>query len=544
MEKLEIKSGENIVTVSSNLSGTGTTESPIGYTGDFQHSDKRHLIWESTGNDYNTNITLSEPVTHFDKIMVYGSGVEAADTMHVSKNVYKTQDKLMGCDTWCYSPWTTAFQANYILAANLKISGNSGHIGGSMYWGIGSKNATWAAGKWTGTEAPKMLMPWKIFGIDRKPTYNFFPLTSEGGSISSNLDVGYSGDIATLTVTPESEVWRQSALNITGAELTGNDFMFANSNVSAQAEFEHSKDLTLVNGDHGVLSADKMSGFSGDVVTVDATTDEGWYLSAIALTGAEATGFKFMFTGSDVTAQGEYTDAGFPITYLADEHVQCTGDTTIYIPGGTGIALQTGYDTYYRISGYEVTNGTVENGVLYPTGPCTVRAIATLNTFTASGGFEQGSNVTCTSNHDATYANVPSKYAIHNAHTGEVPASWYSTSNRWNPSNASAYKIQIKTNMAFTGNGVHSYNSSWPNNGATANLVAGSTQLNQTTKASFNNTWTYSTTQTSNIQDNVYLSAKLYAEGIKVGWGSYYSVTATYDANSNNSTWSATGYAP
>jgi len=502
-------------------------------------------IWETTGNTYETNITLDEPITHFNKVLIYSSGTEnSANGVHLAKNVYTVQPQTVnGCDTWGYSPWALNFRCNYILGCSLKLSGNSGHIGSSYFWGIGQNNATWAAGKWTGTAAPLMLQPYVIYGLDRRSTYKFKSIPTEGGSASASINTGYSGDIATVTGVPAGDDWKCSALNITGAELTGNEFMFGDSDVSAKAEFEHSRDLTLENGDHGVLSADKMTGFSGDVVTIDATTDEGWYLSAIALTGAEATGFKFMFTGSDVTAQGEYTDQGFPITYLADDHVQCTGDTTLYIPGGTGIALQTGYDTYYRISGYEVTNGTVENGVLYPTGPCIVKAVEKVNTFTATGGWETGSNVTCTSNRPANYANVPSKYAIHNAHTGEVPASWYATSNRWKPSDASAYQIQIKTSMAFSGRDAHSYNSKWPENGVTAKLVVGSTQLNQTTKTTFNNIWTYSTTQTSNIQNNVYLSAKLYAEGISTSTANH-TVTAAYTAKLNNSTWTATGIAP
>ena len=506
----------------------------------------RTLIWSSdhTAQLYNTNITLDETVNHFDEIMVLGSGFEngGVGCRHASKNIYNTQDKVMGCDAWAYTPWKLAEKHNLVIGQEMRLSGTSGYIGSGYYLGMGNQTTAWAAGKWNADYQFSATAPYAIYGLKRRPTHKFKSINTPGGSVSASINPGYSGDIATVTAVPNGDEWKVSALDISGATLTGNEFMYETTDVSAKAEFEHSRDLTLENGDHGVLSADKMTGFSGDVVTVDATTDEGWYLSAIALTGAEATGFKFMFTGSDVTAQGEYTDQGFPITYESDEHVSITGDN-IYIPGGTGITLQTGYDTYYRISGYEVTNGTVENGVLYPTGPCTVRAVATLNTFTATGGFEKGSNVTCSSNKPANYANVPSKYAIHNAHTGEVPASWYATSDRWQPSNASAYKIQINTSMAFSGRDAHSYNSNWPENGVTAKLVVGSTQLNQTTKATFNNIWTYSTTQTSNIQNNVYLSAKLYAEGIST-WKANYTVTAAYTANLNNSTWSATGYAP
>lgn len=550
MEKLEIKSGYNQVSVNSNLSGTGTTEAPIEYTGDIQHSDKRSLLWESTGNDYNTNITLSEPVTHFDQIMIYGSGLEAADTMHVSKNVYKTQDKLMGCDAWCYSPWNTSFQANYILAANLKISGNSGHIGGSMYWGIGSKNATWAAGKWTGTDAPKMLMPWKIFGLGRHPIYNFYGLDSEGGSIASNIPSGYSGDTATLAVTPSGDEWKCSAINITGAELTGNDFMFTNSNVTAHAEFEHSRDLTLENGDHGILSADKMSGFSGDIVTVDATTDEGWYFTGLNVTGATATGNQFMFVGENVTAEGLYTDEGYPITYLSDEHVSVTGDD-LYIPGSEGLQLQSSYEPYYRID-YEITNGSIIDGKLVPTGPCTVYAKDKINYFTATGNFEKGSNVnyTNTNGHNSwSYTNVAAKYALHQAHTGDIDSAWYNTSNRWKPNNVSAYSLTMNTKMTFTSHVTRTGSNNWSQAAATGVSLIGGTQSNSqswNTPKTQNGSWTWNynktiTTTTQNV--NYGVSARLGSFRF-YGYGTYHLSTAAYIANGTTGTWTATGIAP
>jgi hypothetical protein len=142
-----------------------------------------------------------------------------------------------------------------------------------------------------------MLQPYVIYGLDRRPTYKFKSISTPGGSVSASINPGYEYDIATITAVPKGDEWKCSALNITGATLTGNDFMYETSNVSAQAEFEHSRDLTLVNSEHGTLSADAMSGFSGDVVTVDATTDEGWYFTGLNLTGATATGNQFMFVG-------------------------------------------------------------------------------------------------------------------------------------------------------------------------------------------------------------------------------------------------------
>ena len=384
------------------------------------------------------------------------------------------------------------------------------------------------------------------------PKYKFFDVTTDGGYIEASNTDGYPGELNVLTGVPASDVYKFSGFNITGASLTGNEFKYGNSNVSAQAEFEHSRDLTLENGDHGVLSADKMTGFSGDVVTVDATTDEGWYLSAIALTGAEATGFKFMFTGSDVTALGEYTDVGFPITYLSDEHVSVTGDTTIFIPGSEGITLDSGYDPYYRISGYDITNGSIIDGKLVPTGPCTIKAVETPNYFTATGNFEKGSNVNVTADNTAAKSiNVPAKYALHVGHTGDIPASWYETSNRWKPNDASAYSITLNTKMSFSISGSNTIYSN-TRGALTAASLVGSTLTNTavSSRASkglgyyyYNKTFT---TTTQNV--NYGVSAKLYA----VGYYYYHPDVGTmqtkfdtkYYSSGTNGTWTATGIAP
>ena len=223
--------------------------------------------------------------------------------------------------------------------------------------------------------------------------FKFYDVTNEGGYINAANTAGYPGETNSITGVTASDAYKLSGYGITGANLTGNDFKYYKSNVSAEALFEHSKDLTLENGDHGVLSADKMSGFSGDVVTVDATTDEGWYFTGLNLTGATATGNQFMFVGENVTAEGLYTDEGYPITYIINgSHVNVTGDQ-IYIPGSTGITLAQTYDEYYRPD-ISVDNGSVENGVLIANGPCTVTVNDGLNTFTARGNLKWTNNFT------------------------------------------------------------------------------------------------------------------------------------------------------
>lgn len=501
------------------------------------------LLWSGTDYANQSHITLSNRAVGYERLKV-GVG-----SFGESTNILET-DSPQNYTAWLplTSYWGTTTGSFYLSMHRYQwdneTSGLSAVSGKTWQLGTGAANPFSTTGNYTATDTFVRRPVWAIWGVNEKDKYKLIPGNMTGGTISANRSSGYEHDITTITGVPAGDEWKLSAINITGAELTGNDFMFGNSNVSAQAEFEHSKDLTLENGDHGVLSADKMTGFSGDVVTVDATTDEGWYLSAIALTGAEATGFKFMFTGSDVTALGEYTDVGFPITYLSDEHVSLTGDS-IYIPGQSGITLDSGYDTYYRISGYDIENGSInEEGLLVPTGPCTIKAVETPNYFTATGNFEKGSNVTVTSDYQEKGTTVPAKYAVYIAHTGDIPSSWYNTSNRWKPSDASAYSITLNTIMKFTLGSTGNSNS-W--GAATAiSLIGGTSTQSQSFKNTGSNTnYTYNKTFTDTTQNvNYGVSAKLVARGYVNSQGTFYKGTATYIATGTTGTWTATGIAP
>lgn len=263
--------------------------------------------------------------------------------------------------------------------------------------------------------------------------------------------------------------------------------------------------------------------------------------------------YKLQYNGMTIAYPGwngyvGYEQLGYPITYLSDEHVSLTGDVQIYIPGSEGITLDSGYDTYYRISGYDITGGSIVDGKLVPTGPCTIKAVEKANYFTATGNFEKGSNVTCDAgtNYGSTtiYSNVGQKYALHVGHTGDIPSSWYATSNRWNPSNASSYSITLDAKMQFTGRIAPDYG------GAAAYMtgvtLVGSTQnqsqtFSVTTYASASRS--YSKTVTTTTQSTYGVSGRLGSQKHAAG-GITRRGIATYIANGTTGTWTATGIAP
>lgn len=119
---------------------------------------------------------------------------------------------------------------------------------------------------------------------------------------SADKTTGYKGDTITITGTP---AWNEktSSYSVTGATLTGNQFDFTGSDVTAQANYETAKNVTLQATDGGSIAANRVSGFIGDSVTLSNTANSGYEFSAYTLTGANLTGSTFNLAGSDVTAK-------------------------------------------------------------------------------------------------------------------------------------------------------------------------------------------------------------------------------------------------
>lgn len=233
------------------------------------------------------------------------------------------------------------------------------------------------------------------------------------------------------------------------------------------------------------------------------------------------------------------------LTLCASDGGTLTAETLTGLPGDT-VQLSPTYDTYWRFSGYDVYgDGSITDNT-YTFGSedeQIVSAYFKVNAFTATGGWEKGSNVHCEARGNiSNTANVGAKYAVHVAHTGDVPASWYSTSNRWKPSNVSAYTIRLMPKMTFT----LKADSNSDTAKVTAVSLVGSTQTQTAAYAKQNGsqTTTYSkdfTTTTQNV--NYGISAHLYATAHSNGWTRYWA-SADYIATGTTGTWSATGYAP
>lgn len=301
--------------------------------------------------------------------------------------------------------------------------------------------------------------------------------------------------------------------------------------------------LTLNQQTGGTISADKMSGIAGEIVTLSNTPSAEYNFGSYSITGATLTGNQFAFGTSNVTAAGTFNQKSYTLTLQNDGHGTIAATKTTGYVGDT-VTLSNTYNTYYRFNNYTVTGGTI-NGSTFTFGSqdATAQANFKVNSFTASGGWENGSNVS-TAGYGAYSKNVGPLYATASYKTSNVPAEWYATSNRWKvTSTVSAYNITLNPKMTFTGkcNIVRTGMTA----AATGVSLIGSTQTqsqNWSTNSTAKQTWNYNKSFTSNTTSvNYGISGKIAVNG---STASLVKPSAGYIAANTTGTWTATGYIP
>lgn len=238
--------------------------------------------------------------------------------------------------------------------------------------------------------------------------------------------------------------------------------------------------------------------------------------------------------------------AGYPITYLSDEHVSVTGDD-LYLPGNEGITLQSSYDPYYRISGYDITNGSIVDGKLVPTGPCTIKAVQKVNAFTASGTFNMpNSTITAWRQGVRSYGKLTYKTSnVPNSWSATRNNTWYTAANGSSPGPTTIYNNTTITAFVPTGTisayNLHIY--------ATVSAGRGVTDGRTITANSYvyvNNSYktsaiSYSNSRTPTWSKNYNVDYSNTGDFFLSAWQNYGNESKI---NINPNLWSATGIAP
>lgn len=137
--------------------------------------------------------------------------------------------------------------------------------------------------------------------------YNVTLQNDGHGTIAASKTTGNIGDTITLSNTPATH-YHFDHYATTGATLTGSQFKFNTSNVTAKGFFaaDPSYSVTLQTDGHGTIGANKTTGYTNDIVTLNQTPAMGYRFNNYTITGATLTGSQFKFGTSNVTAKANY----------------------------------------------------------------------------------------------------------------------------------------------------------------------------------------------------------------------------------------------
>jgi len=185
-------------------------------------------------------------------------------------------------------------------------------------------------------------------------------LQTSGGSITADKLSGKYGDEITLSSTSNPH-FNFNGYSITGATLTGDKFKFESSDVTAKGNFiqDPIRSLSILSSVGGSITANKMSGYDNDIVTLSNTANTAYNFTRYDLTGATLTANQFKFNGSDVTAKGVFTQKPtrtVTINQQTGGTIQAT-PTTGY--DGTVVTLSNTANAGYTFNKYNITGATL-----------------------------------------------------------------------------------------------------------------------------------------------------------------------------------------
>ena len=168
------------------------------------------------------------------------------------------------------------------------------------------------------------------------------------GSISADTLTGYDGDVVTLSTTPSAH-HHFSAYSITGATLTGNQFAFSGSDVTAKASFDVDR-YKIIFGEGNMYSAGLTATYNGTTV----------YSREVGSAQATATGIpygaKITFCGSSPKyycfAASSFTGlSGTSTVYNGSSRDGVGTTSTAYITADASARLSNGHQKTIRVEG-------------------------------------------------------------------------------------------------------------------------------------------------------------------------------------------------
>ena len=218
--------------------------------------------------------------------------------------------------------------------------------------------------------------------------YNVTLQNDGHGTIAASKTTGNIGDTITLSNTPNTN-YGFSGYSITGSTLTGNAFTIGTSNVTAKGWFSAlpSYTLTLQTDGHGTLTANKITGYAGDTVTLTPTYNTYYRFNNYSNTGGSINGNTFTFGNGNATAKANFKTNTFTVTGSKQNAGSCSTAA-----GGWTTATMTVNATVGGITGSVPTAWGTVNNQWKPNG-ASAYSMTIGATATASGPFRMSKSM-------------------------------------------------------------------------------------------------------------------------------------------------------
>lgn len=389
---------------------------------------KRTMLWSAAGQQANnTSIELTDSIDNYDELWFYGSGTRTYTPCVITEYPVIPGVVNLG-GPFFVGKWGATDTFALCNGTQMFLSGNSGYVAASYYFGKGNGSTGWAA-ELVNNRAND-VRPFKILGLKYQDDpnratlwestgvnlynqnislnehithYNSFELYSSGfedggnGCRHAGKNIYQSQpkliNCGSWAYTPWKYAERHNLLIGDELLISGNSghirsgyYWGMGNNTTAYAAGKWNSDYALsalqpykivgidhkpilnVNlnpGEHGTLSSNVSTGCEYDYVNLSATPNEGYFFSGYNLTGATATGNQFMFNNTDVIVNAVWAGPE-DVRHLT---LQNDGHGTLAASKLSGLAGETASLTptnasNYIFSGFTVTGATIANSAL------------------------------------------------------------------------------------------------------------------------------------------------------------------------------------
>ena len=192
---------------------------------------------------------------------------------------------------------------------------------------------------------------------------------SEGGTVTGEGSY-YEGTSVTLIATANHGYvfvnWTKDGVQVS-TNPTYTFTVTASGNYVANFETATSHNVTLVQTEGGTISANVSTAYPGDIVTLTATSESGYFFSVWDVKDANnnsitVTDNQFTMPNSDVTVSASFVQ-GCTVTIAEVEHGTVTASATHAVPGTTITLTATPETDYYLSTWIVYQTGDVHNTV-------------------------------------------------------------------------------------------------------------------------------------------------------------------------------------